>query len=67
METIKCINVFCEFSPFVSNFSPFVSNFSPFFKKKAKQKWDERKDYGALYESSSEQQIRESAAITLAV
>ena len=40
-----------------------MSNFSPFFKKKE----DERKDHGALDESSSEQLVRESADYTLIV
>ena len=44
-----------------------MSNFSPFFKKKAKQKGDERKGHSALDESSSEQQVRESADYTLIV
>ena len=41
-----------------------MSNFLPFFKKKAR---DERKDHGAVNQSSLEQQIRESANYTLIV
>ena len=41
-----------------------MSNFSPFFSQAAR---DERKDHGALDESSSEQQVRESADYILIV
>ena len=44
-----------------------MSNFLPFFQEESQAIRDERKDHGAVDESSSEQQIHESADYTLIV